>query len=443
MDTLFDTNELINTTVYFFPVIIVIFFISFIFYTAVHDTKSLGSQAFTYSIIIILPLVLVFLYFVYSSGDSTNHSFGKEELYKGLTSTSLDSSFWNVLLILKIIFIIYIVQYLSQPDYILNVYVTYIFIFIIIVISLAIFYNILVNYLSKLEGWAGFMVNLLFFIPCLLIDLVAYIKHEFGITPNIVFILFVLELLLIIAYMTLPYIIKKLTTSKGTVLTMDPIFLDTKMPLLSSDKIPKIQRETTMDASGNTNLTGEYATTTDVKYGDYADMYYNNYAVSMWIFINPQPASTLKEQIIFEYDSTSRSHNNPKPRITYYNDSTTNKETYLIYLTTPITMNYSLAPDDDKIACRFRMTDLPRQKWNQFVINYSNNKADVFINGELRTSFDTSISLPKYNIYDHMSVGEDNGIDGAICNLVYYTHPLTNMEIVSAYNLLQFRNPPI
>ena len=439
----FDADEFSKMSVNFFPVIMVVVVVSFIFYTATKDKTSMGSSAYTYSAAILIPFILAFVYLVYSVNSGTSGTTGINKLFANMSNDDAETPFWNILLILKIIFLIYIVQYLTYPEYILNLYITYVFIFVIVVLGLAILYNVLINYFAKIDGWTGFAVNLIFYIPCLVIDLIKYIKSEFGVTPNVVFIIFVLEVLVILAYVTLPYIMRKVTSSKGTVLVSDPIFLDTKMPLLTSNQLPSIQRETQTDMSGNQVLTGLLATTVDVKNGNYSNVYYKNYAISMWIFVNPQPASSLKEQIIFEYDNTNLSYNYPKPRITYYSDPVSSSDVYLIYFTTPMAPNYSMTVDDDAIASRFRLAGLSPQKWNQFVFNYVGSKADLFINGELVTSFDLTGQMPTYNVYDHISMGQDNGLDGAICNAMYYTHPLTNMEIVNAYNLLQFRNPPI
>jgi hypothetical protein len=42
-----------------------------------------------------------------------------------------------------------------------------------------------------------------------------------------------------------------------------------------------------------------------------------------------------------------------------------------------------------------------------------------------------------------VTIGEDNGLDGAICNVKYYKNPLTKYEITNSYNLLMYKNPPI
>lgn len=433
-----DIDELFSSTMLFMPIMFALLFVSFILYYATQDIKSLGSNAYLYSITIIIPLVIGFIFFTYNTGGSISSS----TLYHNLTNTNPETLFTVIFTILKIIAVLFILQYLSKMNKTLYAYTTYLLIFVIIAIGLGIVYNVFINYFSKLDNWAGFFANFIFYIPCLIVDFIAYIKHELQITPNIVFVLFVIEILLIVSYLSLPYIIKKITTQNGTVLVGEPVFLDTKIQLLNASTIPMIQRQTTYDVSGNVTAIGTTASSIDIANGSFVSDYYRNYAISMWIFINPQPSSTLQEVTIFEYDNSNTANSYPKPRITYYNDPMTGLDTYLVYFTTPLTMNYSLRVEDDVNASRKRITGLPNQKWNQFTVNYGNNKADLFVNGAIILSFDMAIQLPTYGIYDQISIGQNGGIDGAICNVIYHTSPLNAIDITNSYNLLRFSNPP-
>jgi hypothetical protein len=42
-----------------------------------------------------------------------------------------------------------------------------------------------------------------------------------------------------------------------------------------------------------------------------------------------------------------------------------------------------------------------------------------------------------------MTVGEDGGLDGAVCNVTYYKNEQTKFQITNMYNLLMNKNPPI
>jgi hypothetical protein len=85
---------------------------------------------------------------------------------------------------------------------------------------------------------------------------------------------------------------------------------------------------------------------------------------------------------------------------------------------------------------------VPNQKWNNFVINYSSQRADLFINGQLKTSFPFDNNFPVYNPNDFVIVGSEKGLDGAIYNVRFFPQNISESYIINMYNLLMYRNPP-
>jgi hypothetical protein len=154
----------------------------------------------------------------------------------------------------------------------------------------------------------------------------------------------------------------------------------------------------------------------------------------MWIYLNPQSQSFAgysRESEIFNYGEG-------KPKITYYNDMTTASngfgesglDKFKVYFSN------STAP-----VAVYKFT-FPSQKWNNIVVNLSSTKADLFLNGKLEKTYIYDGNIPTYNPVDFITIGDSGGLDGAICNIVYYSHPLSLMEIASNYNMLSLRNPP-
>jgi len=92
---------------------------------------------------------------------------------------------------------------------------------------------------------------------------------------------------------------------------------------------------------------------------------------------------------------------------------------------------------------------IPYQKWNNIVFNYTGNSVDLFMNGTLEYTYLFSNDHPSFELTDIMVTGQDNGqlnndsIYGSICNIAYYKNPMTNVEIINNYNLLMHKNPPI
>ena len=425
------SNKIFKSSLRFLPVMIVLLIVSFILYYAIQDPTALGSKAYIYSVTIIVPLTIAFLYFTFTSNSSVNMG----SAISSLSNMPRGTFFKYASIVITLSFFIFLIQYLTTTESALIIFITNLMLFLIIVIGLAIIYNIFINYFVKLEGWSGFIANFLFYIPCLISDFIEWLKGQFHVTPNIVFILFILELIIILIYVYWPYLVKWFTQSNGIPLLKDPVFLDSKIQLVTGANIPMMKQPTYYDVSGNV-VNGSASE-------KQASDYYRNYAITMWIYMNSQSGATQIEQTVFEYDNTNASVNLPKPVITYYTDPSNNVDTYLVYFTTPTSLLYTTSQDDDAKACRARITGIPFQRWNQFAFNYNNNIADLFINGELVRSFNYSTNFPIYGIYDQISVGQNNGLAGSICSVIYYTRSLTNMEIANAYNVLQYSNPPL
>lgn len=80
------------------------------------------------------------------------------------------------------------------------------------------------------------------------------------------------------------------------------------------------------------------------------------------------------------------------------------------------------------------------QKWNNVIVNYNGGTLDVFINGKMVNS---KINVVPYiNTNTALTVGENNGIHGNICNLIYYKSPMGKSDIYRMYHIFKDKNPP-
>ena len=83
---------------------------------------------------------------------------------------------------------------------------------------------------------------------------------------------------------------------------------------------------------------------------------------------------------------------------------------------------------------------LKLQKWNNIVINYDLGVLDIFVNGELKGSYDSELQY----VYDlPVIIGEKEGLSGGICNVKYYPTTITKNQIELTYNALKLKNPPV
>jgi hypothetical protein len=424
----------------------------------------------------------------------------------------------------------------STSSIIMQSYIINLILLAIVIVGLAIGYNVLKNSAKRMRGWPGFIVNFLFFIPCLLSDFVDYMLSEFKQAPPSVFILFIIEIILILAYIYVPKILKMLIVKNGVTLQHKPVYLN-KVKILSNSDIFLLPNSVTstlsLDVSSNT--------------------YNSNFGLSMWIYVNNMGTSKLQENGSFLFKNSSPNNENGKPSIQFMggndewkftftdqlikynviddkNDisnflkdaSSDNKEgtiykdwlynQSLEYYSITYTYSYGINNFSDSVthlntdtyysidkmlksiktdyedykpitdqriqeaiaakmlteenAEYFTLTDMyslvtkitqtvkykgetsfrlmiPSQKWNHIVFNYYENTVDLFINGNLERSMNLKNSPIHFLPTDVISVGDVNGIHGSLCNLVYYTEPLTKTKISHIYNTNFMKNPPV
>jgi hypothetical protein len=104
------------------------------------------------------------------------------------------------------------------------------------------------------------------------------------------------------------------------------------------------------------------------------------------------------------------------------------------------TKNTNLSFDKNGNRIVYTKNNVLLQKWNNIILNYNGGVLDIFINGELVRS---NIDVVPYYTLDNLTIGQDTGIQGGICNVVYFKKPLTVVNIYYLYNLLKDKTPPI
>ena len=262
--------------------------------------------------------------------------------------------------------------------------------------------------------WSGFIVNFLFFIPCMMYDFADYLTYQWTHTRMpILFLVFVEILVLVIYYFGKSWGENCLKTQ----LLPQPVFLKDKVVISDSQPmmIQNVVTNTVNPESENTfNIQKDYAFT-------------------MWVYINDYTTNSDNLTVdyrlaknVFLYGESNGTRGNP--RVCYYN-----RNLLFYFSTNPVSSN----PSPDFIF------NILMQKWNHVAINYKNNEVDVFMNGTLVHSHSLKENLPIYEISNAVVVGEKFGVDGAICNIHYHREPLTRIEIAYEYNTLSLSNPPL
>ncbi len=391
------TTEVIECIKKYAGMLFGVTFVSVILFYASRDPEALTSQTNSYALLMIIPLIISFLIF--------------SPLIQAKDSPYLMSLGGGLLVFFIALYAYYSMTWSSSSIFYGGFFMR-ILLLLIVFVAIALVFKMFSGQLKKLPGWPGFFVNLFFYLPCLFSDSMQYLLQQFKMTPNIVFLLIVIEIILLLLYFYVPLLLTKLSEKYTTAVQKRPVFLNELRPV------------------GNSNLFLFKPLSDDVLYSSTDKLYRRNYCVSMWVYLNPQPnanAAYVQNTNIFSYGDG-------KPRITYKNDSGNkrqeNVDVYSIY--------FSNVDDTAKYD-----VSLPNQKWNMFAFNYFDSKVDLYINGSLERTFEFTDNIPTYSASDTMAIGSDKGLDGSLCNLNYYTKPLSELEITTNYNLLALKNPPV
>lgn len=223
-----------------------------------------------------------------------------------------------------------------------------------------------------------FIQNVILYIPCLVYDFIDWVKYQYSITTSTAYIILGIDLLLIASsqmWNKLRSFLKHRTNADGLLLE-GPVYLNTKHKLGTFEDMKKIMK--------NKNFSYRYG-------------------VSFDIYINPQPPNTSaaygEYTTLFDYGG--------KPTLLYKADE--NKLKIQVKINETETKNIYLG------------TDMKLQKWNKFLINYDGGTLDIFLNDKLISS---TGSIAPYMTLDIVSVGQNNGINGGIRDVIYFRNPV-------------------
>ena len=248
-------------------------------------------------------------------------------------------------------------------------------------------------------SWGSLIKKLIFYLPCLLLDFIDYIKYQYSITTKPIVLLLIGEILLIALYFILPWLINKLISYNSKLLLGDAINLNSQQNL-----------GTFQDVNFIPNIN------TGTKEFSY------NYAISAWFFIDSFPPETNSSYT--EY--TSLLNVGDKPNILFN------------VLKNKLKIMLKTQGKNERILYETR--DFKMQRWNHIVINYDGSNLDIFINNELVSS---NPGVIPYNQNTNITSGKNDGIMGGICNVRYFRDNLSRGKISWLYNSVKNLNPPI
>lgn len=263
---------------------------------------------------------------------------------------------------------------------------------------------------TKKNAFFNLIINTLLYIPCILSGVFDWFGKiavgQYNATNAGSFMMLIVAIGLIVAYFKTPSLFNFVSTQGGNQLVNRPVYTDTIYNLGNYQ-----------DLNGSENF-------------DY------QYAISCWVFIDAAPPNMNPNYNKF----TSLLNFGNKPNI-LYNPS---KHTLMITMQQKdlkgTTKNQLIDFDEEGNRIIYINENFLLQKWNNIIINYNGGTMDIFLNGELVKS---SIEVVPYYTYDNLTIGENDGIKGGICNVVYFRRALTSTNIYYLYNSVKNRTPPI
>lgn len=263
---------------------------------------------------------------------------------------------------------------------------------------------------TKKNAFFNLLGNTLFYIPCLVsggFDWIGKLlvgQYDAADTGSFLMLLLAIGLLLI--YFLTPSLFNKINVQGGQQLVNKPVSTDRQYSL-----------GTYLDLNGS-------------------EVFDYQYAISSWIYIDSAPPNTASSYNKY----TSLLNFGNKPNILY------NAEKRKLMITMQqkdlknVTKNKLIDFDNEGNRIIYIDDNFLLQKWNNIIINYNGGTLDIFLNGKLVKS---SIEVVPYYTLDNLTIGENDGIKGGICNVIYFRRALNSSNIYYLYNLVKDRTPPV
>ena len=216
--------------------IVIFFFILFGYIIFLHNPYNiLYYLNVPITILYILVLFYLIIYFLYLFQFEKGNKFINAK-YETTTFTftylKLISLVCSLFILLMIVFFILKKTLITTLN--TSIFLT-IFIFVVFLSIIASIFNISIDEKISDNPLIELLKNLVFYIPCLLIDLITFMQKDYKDTPQVTKILFILLIIIVIVYIVFNSISFK--NKEGIVLIDDPKYLNTTIVNMSKTKL--------------------------------------------------------------------------------------------------------------------------------------------------------------------------------------------------------------
>jgi hypothetical protein len=281
-------------------------------------------------------------------------------------------------------------------------------------LAVALFYNLFMaqplRHAVKYNRYLSFIIQVLLYLPCWISGVFnavgKWLVGQYHATTMGSILMLLVAIGLLLLYLSLPRIANAVYRQGGKQLIDQPVSTDVQQSLGTYETL-----------NGN-------------------DTYDYQYALSFWVFLDSAGPNTGTAYT--KYTSLLNYAN--KPNIVYKADThhlmVTMQQKELEQETTDPLMEF----DPEKNRILWETYNAPLQKWNNVILNYNGGTMDIFLNGALVSS---SIGVVPYYTLDSLTIGEESGIKGGMCNVVYFKKALTSSDVYYLYTMVKDKNPPV
>ena len=446
------------------------------------DTMPEYLKLYITSFVFVTGIIAVFLFFYMAKAEQKE--FSDCDLYKGVfppsfTNLNTQEKMNGIIPTLKTALLAYIAVcvscyvliYLANKMFPMNTGIIGQITGIIIVILILM---IFISLFAKLRGESGnnfkvsasftdfifslisFLVEFTFYIPCKLHDIISSIGSANSNINNTTIFFIILDILFILLYIYGSYI-RKYIYINGLFPNISHLLgISSWIPQI--DSIPNLNRIPNLDVKFpisikeyDMNVSNLVAKSNEETMNNTENTIYN-YSLSFWFFIDTNtPSASIAYSTytpILSYGTTP---------VIMYNYL---KQSMIITSRSDNPFYPSLDPrkindpngryENSNLKIIYETNNIPLQKWTNLVILYNSSVVDIFINGELVKSNISLSPSPSEHIHNpdipqiiSLIAGSENGINGKLCNIVYYDKKIGLEQIERLYVSVKDNNPPI
>lgn len=272
----------------------------------------------------------------------------------------------------------------------------------------------------KKNAYADIIKNSIFYVPCMLSDLMDFASQEYKNTDPKSLYIILFTILFVLLYFVSVYLKEKILLQGGKVYINDAINTNSNQSIATYEEL-----------NGTEDFTYQYS-------------------ISFWLYLDSFPPNTNpsyryytsvlnygnKPNILYKAETNTLIVTMPKANLKHMKNEFNIKDEKIVD-----SSNNKLEEDYDaenKIV--YKLENVLLQKWNHIIINYNGGTLDIFYNNNLVKSIK---GMVPYMSLDTLSVGTNDGIHGGICNLIYFKKPLTSVNTYYLYNSVKDKKIPI